>query len=164
MFKDFKTPTYVILLPLCPTQTCATYYEQVIQYERLLCSSFRVHEQMQALKTGFSELVPLETLRVFDAGELELLLGGIGSIDVRDWRANTVYKGEYHENHLVIQWFWRLVLSFNNEMRARLLQFVTGTSRVPMNGFKELYGSNGPKKFTIERWGSPDRLPRAHTW
>lgn len=34
-------------------------------------------------------------------------------------------------------------------MRARLLQFVTGTSRVPMNGFKELYGSNGPQMFTV---------------
>ncbi len=33
-----------------------------------------------------------------------------------------------------------------------------------MNGFKELYGSNGPKLFTIERWGTPDRFPRAHTW
>lgn len=49
-------------------------------------------------------------------------------------------------------------------MRARLLQFVTGTSRVPMNGFKELYGSNGPQLFTIEKWGTPDNYPRAHTW
>ena len=35
----------------------------------------------------------------------------------------------------VILWFWRIVLSFGDEMRHRLLQFVTGTSRVPMNGF-----------------------------
>lgn len=49
-------------------------------------------------------------------------------------------------------------------MKARLLQFVTGTSRVPMNGFTELYGSNGPQKFTIERWGDTHSLPRAHTW
>lgn len=49
-------------------------------------------------------------------------------------------------------------------MRARLLQFVTGTSRVPMNGFKELYGSNGPQLFTIEKWGLPENYPRAHTW
>lgn len=49
-------------------------------------------------------------------------------------------------------------------MRARLLQFVTGTSRVPMNGFKELYGSNGPQLFTVEKWGTPDNFPRAHTW
>lgn len=58
----------------------------------------------------------------------------------------------------------QIVLSFNNEMRARLLQFVTGTSRVPMNGFKELYGSNGPQLFTVEKWGTPDNFPRAHTW
>ena len=40
----------------------------------------------------------------------------------------------YLECH--VQWYWRVVLSFSNEMRSRLLQFVTGTSRVPMNGFK----------------------------
>ena len=28
----------------------------------------------------------------------------------------------------------------DSEMRARLLQFVTGTSKVPMNGFAELQG------------------------
>ena len=33
-----------------------------------------------------------------------------------------------------------------------------------MNGFKELYGSNGPQLFTIERWGEPHNLPRSHTW
>ena len=32
-----------------------------------------------------------------------------------------------------------------------------------MNGFAELQGSNGPQKFTIERWGTTDKLPRAHT-
>ena len=73
------------------------------------------------------------------------------------------FQGDYHPNHIVIQWFWRVVLSFNNEMRSRLLQFVTGTSRVPMNGFKELYGSNGPQPFTIEKWGTPNSYPRAHT-
>lgn len=30
------------------------------------------------------------------------------------------------------------------EKRIRLLQFVTGTSRVPMNGFAELYGQSRP--------------------
>lgn len=28
----------------------------------------------------------------------------------------------------------------DSEKRIRFLQFVTGTSRVPMNGFAELYG------------------------
>ena len=56
------------------------------------------------------------------------------------------------------------IFSFNNETRSRLLQFATGTSRVPMNGFAELYGSNGHQPFTVEKWGNTGQLPRAHTW
>jgi len=123
----------------------------------------RVEKQMKSFLEGFNELVQLNLLKIFDEGELELLMCGIGAIDVKDWKQHTVYKGDYHANHIVIQWFWRVVLSFNNEMRSRLLQFVTGTSRVPMNGFKELYGSNGPQPFTIEKIGNPNSFPRAHT-
>ncbi|XP_072379410.1 E3 ubiquitin-protein ligase Nedd-4 isoform X3 [Diabrotica undecimpunctata] len=123
----------------------------------------RVQEQMNAFLEGFSDLIPLNLIKIFDEHELELLMCGIQHIDVKDWKVNTLYKGDYHANHIVIQWFWRVVLSFSNEMRARLLQFVTGTSRVPMNGFKELYGSNGPQLFTIEKWGTLDNFPRAHT-
>ncbi|XP_039430503.1 E3 ubiquitin-protein ligase Nedd-4 isoform X1 [Culex pipiens pallens] len=123
----------------------------------------RVKSQMQAFLEGFGSLVPLNLLKIFDENELELLMCGIQSIDVNDWKRNTLYKGDFYANHVVVQWFWRAVLSFNNEMRARLLQFVTGTSRVPMNGFKELYGSNGPQMFTIEKWGTPANYPRAHT-
>ncbi|XP_054277378.1 E3 ubiquitin-protein ligase Nedd-4-like isoform X2 [Macrosteles quadrilineatus] len=123
----------------------------------------RVQDQMNAFLDGFNALVPLNLIKIFDENELELLMCGIQNIDVKDWKQNTLYKGDYHPNHIVIQWFWRVVLSFTNEMRSRLLQFVTGTSRVPMNGFKELYGSNGPQMFTIEKWGTPDNYPRAHT-
>ncbi|XP_054006039.1 E3 ubiquitin-protein ligase NEDD4 isoform X3 [Hylaeus anthracinus] len=123
----------------------------------------RVQEQMNAFLEGFNALIPPTLVKIFDEHELELLMCGIQHIDVKDWKQNTLYKGDYHANHLVVQWFWRVVLSFSNEMRSRLLQFVTGTSRVPMNGFKELYGSNGPQLFTIEKWGTPDNYPRAHT-
>jgi len=33
-----------------------------------------------------------------------------------------------------------------------------------MNGFAELYGSNGHQLFTVEKWGTTSQLPRAHTW
>ncbi|XP_042872289.1 E3 ubiquitin-protein ligase Nedd-4-like isoform X2 [Penaeus japonicus] len=135
------------------------YIELVIKWRFVQ----RVHDQMEAFREGFSDVVPISHIKIFDENELELLMCGIVSIDVKDWRMNTVYKGEYHPNHIVIQWFWRVVLSFTNEMRARLLQFVTGTSRVPMNGFKELYGSNGPQLFTIEMWGETKNYPRSHT-
>ncbi|XP_071478227.1 E3 ubiquitin-protein ligase NEDD4-like [Diadema antillarum] len=123
----------------------------------------RVRLQMDSFMEGFSSLVPRELLKMFDENEIELLLSGLGDINVNDWRSNTAYRGGYHANHIVIQWFWKAVLAMGAEMRARLLQFVTGTSRVPMNGFAHLYGSNGPQLFTIEKWGSPNALPRAHT-
>jgi len=73
------------------------------------------------------------------------------------------FQGGYGPSSQVIHNFWKCILSFDNEMRAHMLQFVTGTSRVPMNGFRELYGSNGLQKFTVEKWGTADMLPRAHT-
>uniref|UniRef100_A0A672Z9F0 HECT-type E3 ubiquitin transferase n=1 Tax=Sphaeramia orbicularis TaxID=375764 RepID=A0A672Z9F0_9TELE len=123
----------------------------------------RIQKQMTAFKEGFFELIPQDLIKIFDENELELLMCGLGDVDVNDWRENTKYKNGYCPNHAVIQWFWKTVLLMDAEKRIRLLQFVTGTSRVPMNGFAELYGSNGPQLFTIEQWGTRDKLPRAHT-
>lgn len=63
-----------------------------------------------------------------------------------------------------VTWFWQFVReSCDNEQRARLLQFVTGTCRVPVGGFSELMGSNGPQRFCIEKVGKENWLPRSHT-
>uniref|UniRef100_A0A7N4V7C7 E3 ubiquitin-protein ligase NEDD4 n=1 Tax=Sarcophilus harrisii TaxID=9305 RepID=A0A7N4V7C7_SARHA len=123
----------------------------------------RIQKQMSAFKEGFFELIPQDLIKIFDENELELLMCGLGDVDVNDWREHTKYKNGYSVNHQVIQWFWKAVLMMDSEKRIRLLQFVTGTSRVPMNGFAELYGSNGPQFFTVEQWGTPEKLPRAHT-
>ena len=40
----------------------------------------------------------------------------------------------------------------DSENRARLLQFVTGTSKVPMNGFAELQGER-VKRNREREWG-----------
>ncbi|KAM4708479.1 E3 ubiquitin-protein ligase NEDD4-like isoform 3-T3 [Discoglossus pictus] len=135
------------------------YIDLVIQWRFVN----RVQKQMNAFLEGFTELIPIDLIKIFDENELELLMCGLGDVDVNDWRQHTLYKNGYCPNHPVIQWYWKAVLLMDAEKRIRLLQFVTGTSRVPMNGFAELYGSNGPQLFTIELWGSPDKLPRAHT-
>ncbi len=66
-------------------------------------------------------------------------------------------------NDDVIQWFWQIIRSWPTERKSRLLQFVTGTSRIPINGFKDLQGSDGPRRFTIEKAGDPSQLPKSHT-
>lgn len=102
-------------------------------------------------------------MNVFDERELELLIGGIADIDVDDWKKHTDYRG-YQESDEVIQNFWKIIRSWDAEQKSRLLQFATGTSRIPVNGFKDLQGSDGPRRFTIEKSGDPSALPKSHTW
>ncbi|XP_046704403.1 E3 ubiquitin-protein ligase HECW1 isoform X6 [Silurus meridionalis] len=122
-----------------------------------------VVQQTEALVRGFYEVIDSRLVSVFDARELELVIAGTAEIDLNDWRSNTEYRGGYHDGHIVIRWFWAVVEHFNNEQRLRLLQFVTGTSSVPYEGFAALRGSNGPRRFCIEKWGKISSLPRAHT-
>ncbi|XP_029935117.1 E3 ubiquitin-protein ligase HECW1 [Myripristis murdjan] len=122
-----------------------------------------VVQQTEALVRGFYEVVDSRLVSVFDARELELVIAGTAEIDLNDWRSNTEYRGGYHDGHIVMRWFWATVERFNNEQRLRLLQFVTGTSSVPYEGFASLRGSNGLRRFCIEKWGKVTSLPRAHT-
>ncbi|KAK9953686.1 hypothetical protein ABG768_017663 [Culter alburnus] len=122
-----------------------------------------VMQQTEALVRGFYEVVDSRLVSVFDARELELVIAGTAEIDLNDWRSNTEYRGGYHDGHIVMRWFWAAVENFNNEQRLRLLQFVTGTSSVPYEGFAVLRGSNGLRRFCIEKWGKITSLPRAHT-
>lgn len=129
-----------------------------------------IEQQFLSLQKGFHELIPANLLRPFDERELELLIGGICKIDTADWQANTRLKVNrqsdkwllvcmQHTLYLhfvmltfssvtqhctadtpIVLWFWQIVESYSEELRARLLQFVTGSSRVPLQGFKALQG------------------------
>ncbi|GAX21855.1 E3 ubiquitin-protein ligase NEDD4 [Fistulifera solaris] len=141
------------------------YLESNLRYRMLE----RTRPQLQELLLGFFDVIPEPPLTIFDANELELTLCGLPTIDMEDWQANTKYSGLYEmtgRSHETVQWFWEVVLEeFDQEQRARLLQFVTGTSGVPSRGFSVLQGIDGNiKKFTIH---GVDRkayfYPRAHT-
>lgn len=143
------------------------YLEANLQYRMLE----RTKPQLTELLLGFFDVVPEPALTVFDANELELILCGLPTIDMEDWQNNTRYSGIFEikaKRDKVVEWFWQVVEEdFDLEMKARLLQFVTGTSGVPARGFSVLQGIDGNiKKFTIN--GVPvDRgtymFPRSHT-
>ena len=125
-----------------------------------------IEQQFLALQKGFNELIPQHFLKPFDAMELELVIGGLGTIDLQDWKSNTRLKHCTPESPQVV-WFWKIVSRYDEEMRARLLQFVTGSSRVPLQGFKALQGSTGaagPRLFTLHLVEvDVKNLPKAHT-
>lgn len=135
------------------------YIDLIVQWRAVS----RVQQQVTAIKRGLFEIIPREILAPFNDSELEFLFCGVSEIDIVDWKNNTLYR-RYSINDQVIQWYWRIVENeFDNVKRAKLLQFATGTSRIPLNGFKDLQGSDGPRKFTLERLDSTEMFPRSHT-
>ena len=94
---------------------------------------------------------------------------GLPTLDIDDWMENTLYTGYFErkgEHAITCQWFWGVVREeFDQEKRARLLQFVTGTSGVPSRGFSVLQGNDGSiKPFTINGIKKEISLyPRSHT-
>uniref|UniRef100_A0A8D3DAY5 E3 ubiquitin-protein ligase n=1 Tax=Scophthalmus maximus TaxID=52904 RepID=A0A8D3DAY5_SCOMX len=135
------------------------------EYIRLVAEwrlSRGVEEQTQAFFEGFNEVLPQQYLQYFDAKELEVMLCGMQEIDLADWQRNTIYR-HYARSSKQIVWFWQFIKEMDNEKRMRLLQFVTGTCRLPVGGFADLMGSNGPQKFCIEKVGKENWLPRSHT-
>ncbi|KAI1269591.1 hypothetical protein F5Y18DRAFT_104273 [Xylariaceae sp. FL1019] len=135
-------------------------YVRLVVEHKLLSS---VKEQMEHFLKGFHEIIPADLISIFNEQELELLISGLPDIDIDDWKSNTEYHN-YTPSSPQIQWFWRALRSYDKEEVAKLLQFVTGTSKVPLNGFKELEGMNGVNRFNIHRdYGNKDRLPSSHT-
>ncbi|KAF5194891.1 E3 ubiquitin-protein ligase upl1-like protein, partial [Thalictrum thalictroides] len=87
-----------------------------------------IRPQINAFLEGFNELISRDLISIFNDKELELLISGLPDIDLDDMRANTEYSG-YTAASPVIQWFWEVAQGFSKEDKARLLQFVTGTSK-----------------------------------
>ncbi|EQC25918.1 hypothetical protein SDRG_16217 [Saprolegnia diclina VS20] len=132
-----------------------------------------VQDHITALLKGIYDVIPRNLLSAFDYQELELLICGVPNIDVDDWErhADVKYQDFDHPTRLekrVVEWFWIVVRDFTQEQRARLLQFVTGTSRVPVEGFKGLLSNDGRvRRFGVQvvaRGVPPTGLyPKAHT-
>jgi len=123
---------------------------------------YSTESQMNAIKDGFNQFVPLEYLKEFEPEELEQLLAGNKDIDIQDLKLNTEYGEGYTESHAVIKLFWEVMFTLSQDELRSVIQFTTGSNKVPVGGFSHLYGSNGPQKFTIVPKKSPG-LPTAHS-
>ncbi|WFD19839.1 HECT-type E3 ubiquitin transferase [Malassezia caprae] len=134
-------------------------YVRLVTEQRLTNS---IRSQIDAFLEGFHEVIPRPLIQLFSEQELELLISGLPDIDVDEWKNNTELQG-YSSSDPMIQWWWRAVRSFDQTQKAKLLQFITGTSKVPLEGFAHLQGVNGTQRFSIHRAFGEDRLPAAHT-
>jgi len=140
--------------------------ERKAEYVSLVCQhrmTTAISSQIKAYLDGFYELVSTELIAIFTPRELELLISGLPEIDMHDLKQNTDYVG-WKATDKQIEWFWNVMFSLSRNEKAAFLQFVTGSSKVPLNGFSELQGMRGVQKFSIHKAnGSSGALMSAHT-
>ena len=104
-----------------------------------------VNEIIRGINTIFS----VNLLKIFTSDQLGLLINGTPFIDVDDWRLNTQYKN-YNDYDNVIINFWDIISNLTQEDLSNFLLFCTGSSRVPIGGFKSLESNRGQiSKFEI---------------
>lgn len=128
------------------------YVDLMVQWR----TEFGVKAQLDALMEGLASLIPLTAIRVFDLGELRMLMNGKPTIDVEELRACTVFQGGYSEHSQVVLWLWQALREFTQETRGVFLKFMTGTNKVPLDGFEP------PLNLTKSDL-DPHALPRTHT-
>ena len=136
------------------------------KYVSLVCQhrmTTAISSQIKAYQDGFYELVSRDLIAIFTPRELELLISGLPDIDVLDLKQNTDYMG-WKATDKEIEWFWNVLSSLSRNEKAAFLQFVTGSSKVPLAGFGELPGMRGVQKFSLHKAsGSSGALMSAHT-
>ncbi|XP_072214338.1 E3 ubiquitin-protein ligase Itchy-like isoform X2 [Excalfactoria chinensis] len=81
----------------------------------------------------------------FLRGQHKVLLCGMQEMDPNDWQRHTIYRHGTRSSRQML-WIWQIT-------RMTLLQFFTGPCRLPVGGFADLIGSNGPQKFCVEKVG-----------
>ncbi|KAL1920442.1 uncharacterized protein VTP21DRAFT_819 [Calcarisporiella thermophila] len=106
-----------------------------------------VANQIAAFRKGFDTVFPVRDLRIFTAEELAALFGRAPE----DWSKETIQDAikadhGYTLSSRPVQHLVELMTEFDIKERREFLQFITGSPKLPIGGFKSL---NPP--FTIVR-------------
>ena len=116
-----------------------------------------VEPQYKAFAKGFYTCLDNTALSIFTPEALKIVIEGHQHIDLDGLEAATKYEDGFDEFSSTIRDFWHVVRSFSSDQHCRLLEFVTASDRVPVNGIKSV-------QFIIQRNGSGDeRLPTSMT-
>lgn len=107
-----------------------------------------VRRQYQAFEKGFLAVLDRKALSLFTPSSLQSLVEGIQEIDIEGLEKTARYDDGYGPEHKTIRDFWGIVRGYSPEKKRQLLEFVTASDRVPVNGI-------GSIMFVIQRNG-PD--------
>ncbi|EDW73471.1 uncharacterized protein Dwil_GK16632 [Drosophila willistoni] len=117
-----------------------------------------IKQQFNSFRKGFEMVTDESPLKLlFRPEEIEMLVCGSQEFDFVELEQSTEYEGGYTKETQIVQDFWSIVHGMPNESKRKLLEFTTGSARVPVGGLKCL-------RLLITRHGpDSDRLPTSHT-
>ena len=113
----------------------------------------------QELKEGFKNSVYYEIVQYINFDIFKNLVCGNDNIDCLDWKQNTYYEKKYQ---LYFNRFFDIISKWSQEKLKKLLKFATGSSVVPIGGFKNFSKIGGTFEICFYE-GSDAMLPSAHT-
>ena len=103
-----------------------------LEYLRLALHA-RLHEfdlQVNAVRAGMSQVIPVPILALFTGAELESMVCGSPEIPVESFKSITTYNN-IDPHAPLVQWFWEILAEFTNQERSLFLRFVWGRTRLP---------------------------------
>lgn len=113
--------------------------------------------QFRFFKEGFYKLCDGVVLRELIPEELELIICGSQELNFEELKRTTKYAEGYNRETPIIRGFWEIVEGLCLEDKKKLLFFISGSDRVPVEGLSAL-------NITITRNGADsDRLPTSQT-
>lgn len=116
-----------------------------------------IRPQYDAFARGFFTCLDRQALSLFTPAALQSVIEGIQEIDIDALERTAKYDDGYTPNHRVVKDFWHVVKQYTPEKKKQLLEFVTASDRVPVNGI-------GSIQFVLQRNGTDDsRLPTSLT-
>lgn len=110
-----------------------------------------VQPQYEAFAKGFYVCLDRRATSIFSPEALKSVVEGIQEINVDALRATARYDGGFSADHRVIRDFWHVVRHFSVERVRQLLEFVTASDRVPVNGVRSIL-------FVIQQNGTDDEV------
>ncbi|CAN7997409.1 unnamed protein product [Ixodes pacificus] len=117
-----------------------------------------VRRQMDAFREGFEAVFPLAQLQLFYADELEQLFCGSGPSlwDVKSLMDCCRPDHGYSHDSRAIKFLFEILSNYLADEQRAFLQFVTGSPRLPVGGFKSLSPPLTIVRKTFEPNENPD--------
>ena len=140
--------------PMVTNSNRSAYVGDFIRY----LTDLSIAPQFDSFQRGFRACLLPKSLDLLTPAILQSIVEGSQEIDLAELKRHARYNG-WDASHRTIRDFWAVVKRYDEDMKRKLLEFVTASDRVPVGGMKNV-------AFVIQKNGEEGprgRLPTAYT-